>query len=262
MFHGLNNQFLYAAYKVTATFADDVGNVKTGTGTCFFVKNKHDNLCLVSNRHVFDISYKKNDNSLAKYSLREIEISGKSGCAGDNIPESDLSFSIEPNVKFSRDSNNDIACIRKIIPLEANNVRIDYFVPYSFLATEIDFQERLMVCDFLAFPGFPEWHDKQANRPILRTGTISSDPRFDYSYGDAVRGACVAYEAFSYNGSSGSPVFAVQKGPKPGAGIDFPSFRDLLLVGINAGHLKTTDKTHSGISYFYKSTAIAQAIDA
>lgn len=262
MFHGLNNQFLYVAYKVTATFADDIGNVRTGTGTCFFVKNKRDSLCLVSNRHVFDFSYKKDDSSLAKYSLKEIEISGKRGSTEDNIPEGDLSFSIVPNVKFSGDCNNDIACVTEIIPLKANDIRIDYFVPYSFLAIEADFQKRLMVCDFLAFPGFPEWYDKQANRPILRTGTISSDPRFDYSYGDAVRGACVAYEAFSHSGSSGSPVFAVQKGPKPGVGINFPSFRDLLLVGINAGHLKTTDKTHSGISYFYKSTAIAQAINA
>lgn len=262
MFHGLNNQFLYAAYKVTATFADDIGNVKVGTGTCFFVKNKNDELCLVSNRHVLDISFKNNDQSLAKYSLRRIEVSGKRGSSGDNFPESDLSFLIAPNVKFSEDENNDIACVTKIISLSANDVRIDYFLPYSFMAIEADFQDRLMVCDFLAFPGFPEWHDKQSNRPILRTGTISSDPRFDYSYGDAVRGACVAYEAFSYSGSSGSPVFAVQKGPKPGVGINFPGFRDLLLVGINAGHLKTAEKTHSGISYFYKSTAIAEIIDA
>lgn len=261
MFHGLTNQFLYAAYKVSATFADDIGNVMSGTGTCFFVKNKSGDLCLISNRHVFDISYKKDDDSLAKYSLREIEISGKRGSPGDNIPESDLSFSIVPNVKFSGDSNNDIACIKKIIPLRGNDIRIDYFIPYSFLATEADFQKRLMICDFLAFPGFPEWYDKHENRPILRTGTISSDPRFDYSYGDTVRGECVAYEAFSYSGSSGSPVFAVQKGPQPGAGIVFPGFRDLLLVGINAGHLKTTDKTHSGISYLYKSTAIAQVIN-
>lgn len=262
MFHGLTNQFLYTAYKIAATFADDIGNVKTGTGTCFFVKNRSDDLCLVTNRHVLDISYKKDDDSLAKFSLKEVKISGKRERAGDTLPECDLSFSIEPNVKFSGNVDNDIACITKIIPLNANDIRIDYFIPYSFLATELDFQQRLMVCDFLAFPGFPEWHDKKENRPILRTGTISSDPRFNYSYGDLVQGTCVAYEAFSYSGSSGSPVFAVQKGPKPGAGINFPGFRDLLLVGINAGHLKTSDKAHSGISYFYKSTVITQVIDA
>ena len=262
MFHGLNNQFLYSAYKITATFIDEIGNVKSGTGTCFFVKNKNDTLCLVTNRHVLYISYKKNDDLLLKYSLKNIEISGKRERAKNNFPENDLSFSIAPNAKFSVDSKNDIACVTKIVPLSGHDISIDYFIPYSFLATESVFQQRLEVCDFLAFPGFPEWHDKRENRPILRTGTISSDPRFDYSYGDSVRGACVAYEAFSYGGSSGSPVFAVQKGPKPGPGINFPGFRELLLVGINAGHLKTLDKLHSGISYFYKSPAILEIVDA
>lgn len=261
MYHGLSNQFLYSAYMITATFVDEIGNVKAGTGTCFFVKNKNDTLCLVTNRHVLDISYKNGDELLKKYSLKKINISGKRGRVGDNFPEADLLFSVAPNVKFSDNPHNDIACITKIIPL-SQDISINYFIPYSFFACEPDFQQKLEVCDFLAFPGFPEWHDKREKRPILRAGTISSDPRFNYSYGDTVEGDCVAYEAFSFSGSSGSPVFALQKGPKPGPGIDFPGFRDLLLIGINAGHLKTVDKLHSGISYFYKSTAILEVIDA
>lgn len=261
MFHGLTNQFLYSAYKVVSTFVDDIGNAKTFLGTCFFVKNKNDNLCLVSNRHVFDISYKKSDKSWVGYKLRKVIISGKRAGPDGQFPQSELSFSIAPILRFPIDSDNDIACITNISILDSSEVPIDYFIPYSFLATESDFNERLMVCDFLAFPGFPEWHDKQASRPILRAGTISSDPRFDYSYGETVRGACVAYEAFSYGGSSGSPVFAAQKGLKPGPGIQFSGFRELLLVGINAGHLNTAEMAHSGISYFYKSTAIAQLID-
>lgn len=260
MFHGLDNQFLYSAYKISATFVDSIGNVKKGVGTCFFVKNKFDSLCLVTNRHVLDISYKKSSQGYADYSLQEIVVSGKSGRTGDNYPESDISFSIVPDVEFHHDPENDIACITRLVPVVAG-VRIDYFVPYAFLASDSDFQNKLTVCDFLAFPGFPEWHDKAASRPILRTGTISSDPRFDYSYGDTVRGSCVAYEAFSYSGSSGSPVFAVQKGPKPGAGINFPGFRDLLLIGINAGHLKAPGNSHSGISYLYKATAVLDVID-
>lgn len=260
MFHGLDNQFLYSAYKISATFVDSIGNVKIGVGTCFFVKNKFDALCLITNRHVVDISYKNSGNDYADYTLRKIVVSGKSGRPGDNYPERDMSFSIVPEIKFHPDSENDVACITKIVPVEAG-VRIDYFIPHSFLASGSDFQNKLTVCDFLAFPGFPEWHDKAASRPILRTGTISSDPRFDYSYGSSVRGACVAYEAFSYSGSSGSPVFAVQKGPKPGAGINFPGFRDLLLIGINAGHLKALENSHSGISYLYKATAILDVID-
>jgi hypothetical protein len=264
MFHGLNNQFLYSAYKIDVIFVDDIGNIKTGTGTCFFVMNKNNKLCLITNRHVFDISYKRNGvKTLKKYSLKEVKISGKCSNSNDNFPDRDLSFFVAPIVSFPKNINDDIACIANIQILSANegSVLINYFIPYSFLATEFDFQDRLMVCDFLAFPGFPEWHDKKENRPILRTGTISSDPRFNYSYNDSVEGACVAFEAFSSSGSSGSPVFAVQKGPKPGPGIEFAGFRSLLLVGINAGHLKTSEMTHSGISYFYKSTVIAEMID-
>lgn len=260
MFHGLNNQFLYAAYKISATFADDVGNVKSGVGTCFFVMNRRGALCLVTNRHMLDITYKNNDKGLGGYSLRQIDVSGKIGRAGDNYPDGDMVISLAPNVQFHADTDNDVACITQLVTIGAG-ARIDYFIPYTLIATADAFQNKLTICDFLAFPGFPEWHDKAASRPILRTGTISSDPRFDYSYGDSVKGSCVAYEAFSYSGSSGSPVFAVQKGPKPGAGIDFPGFRDLLFVGINAGHLKTAHDSHSGISYLYKATAILDLID-
>lgn len=189
MFHGLNNSFLYSAYKITALFADDIGNLIQGTGTCFFVENKNKKLCLVTNRHVLDTTYKKPD-SLKKFSIRAITVSGRQ----DSSDEKETSFSIIPIVTYHKDSNNDIACIKNIAILGSKQIKIDPFIPYSFLAQQIDFQDKLSICDFLAFPGFPEWHDKLASRPILRTGTISSDPRFDYAYGDTVRGACLAFE--------------------------------------------------------------------
>ena len=114
----------------------------------------------------------------------------------------------------------------------------------------------------MAFPGYPPWYDRLSSRPILRTGTISSDPRFDYSHSGSYDGECIAYEAFSFGGSSGSPVFTLQKGPRPGEGISFPGFRDVMMIGINAGHLKGDHDTHSGISYLYKSSAILDIIDA
>lgn len=261
MFHGLSNEILYAAYKITATFADAIGNIKSGSGTCFFVKNIAGELCLITNRHVLDISYNNQVPEPHSYSLRKVVVSGKTGRRGDNFPVADLTFEVLPEVSFHKNVRNDIACISPCRCYAVVDAVIDYFLPHSILATASDFEQKLSVCDFVAFPGFPEWHDKSASRPILRAGTISSDPRFDYSYEPLVAGACVAYEAFSYNGSSGSPVFAVQKGPKPGEGVLFPGFRELMLIGINAGHLKTSDKSHSGISYLYKSSAILELID-
>ena len=136
-------------------------------------------------------------------------------------------------------------------------------------------------------------------------GTIASDPRLDYAYDIQeryVQGAArVAYEGFSSGGSSGSPVFAIQKGFRTGVGIDAPPdfFREVKLIGINAGHFGMTVSTdsesedtenvvgeekdqkrkqvicsaekkdantsgvvgHSGISYFYKSSVVLEMIN-
>lgn len=262
MYHGLTNSFLYSAYKISVVFRDDIGNSESRKGTCFFVINKDGIMCLVTNRHMLDLSYKNTDESYRIFHVSSITISGKLGYC-DIPPERDINFNVVPDSKFSVSYDNDVSCIQNPKIENGQLVPISYYIPYDFLANDEDFQKNLMVCDFVAFPGFPEWHDSQSNRPILRTGTIASDPRFDYSFGEEVKGACVAYEAFSYGGSSGSPVFAVQKGPEPGRGISFPGFRRLLMVGINAGHLRIgTGESHSGISYFYKSTAIAELINS
>lgn len=224
MYHGLTNQFLYSAYKVEVYFYDDLGNPQAGVGTGFFVKNKSGKLCLVTNRHVLDFAFRNPMPNADKYVLNRIVVSGKAASAPGNVPVSDISFELAPLVKFPVDSKNDVACITDLKVTKNPGVRIDYFIPNEMIATPNEFENDLNVSDFLAFPGFPEWHDKKANRPILRTGTISSDPRYDYSFQDAVGGACVAYEAFSFNGSSGSPIFALQKGPAPGPGISFPGF--------------------------------------
>ncbi|WP_134940933.1 MULTISPECIES: hypothetical protein [Ralstonia solanacearum species complex] len=113
------------------------------------------------------------------------------------------------------------------------------------------------------FAASAPWHDKKEKRPIFRSGTIASDPRYNYSFEDTVAGDCVAYEAFSYGGSSGGPVLALQKGLKPGAGISMTGYRPARLVWINTGHLKEMagSNRHSGMSYFYKSTALLELID-
>ena len=129
-------------------------------------------------------------------------------------------------------------------------------------ASQNDFDNNLAVCDMLAFIGYPEpFYDTERQAPILRSGIIASDPRFNYM--EKQFGNCLAYEAFSLGGSSGSPVFAIQKGFKTGKGISAPDgfYRPVLLVGINAGHY-SNEEGHSGISWFYKSSAIIEIIES
>lgn len=258
MFHGLNNELLYTAHKICVEFFDDIGNKKLLLGSCFFVKNKAGNTFLITNRHILDYGYKKNKDS-DLYMIKKIVITGKSESLKD------IEFEIiSPRVIYPSSPENDVACIK----MTGESQTIAYYVPYELLATKDKISECISICDFLAFPGFPEWHDKRSNRPILRTGTISSDPRFSYFHsnkqGDSiVDGECIAYEAFSYSGSSGSPVFATQKGLLATNGLSSNSFREALCIGVNAGHLPISEPRilHSGISYFYKSSEVINLID-
>lgn len=264
MFHGLNNNFLYSAYRIDALFESQAGGFCALMGTGFWVKDEDSPAVLITNRHVIDIAYKNPDKQ--SYRLKTLRVSGKVKDS-DALPSLNQEWVVDPTkIVTSANPHNDIACLvvsqAQAMPTLNAPSTVEFFIPRRFLATDEDFASGIVVCDFLAFPGFPKWHDELQRRPILRTGTIASDPRYNYS-GGSLKGQCMAYEAFSYDGSSGSPVFATQKGPKPGPGISFPGFRELKMVGINAGYLKmtATDATHSGISYMYKSSAILDLID-
>ena len=265
MYHGLKNEFLYSAYQLASIFKNDSGALIECTGTGFWVQIDESSSILVTNRHVVDLEYK--DSEYVGFRLWKLIVSGKAMDKASGLPDIPLSFEvIQSRMRFSQSPKNDIACLDMLRVSTHDGFAkptISYSIPRSFLATREDFKSKFSVCDFVAFPGFPEWHDKRQQRPILRTGTVSSDPRYDYSSSLDDEGEVVAYEAFSYGGSSGSPVFAVQKGPKPGMGIDFPGYRELKLIGINGGHLYIgeDDKGHSGISFMYKACAILDVID-
>lgn len=265
MYHGLNNSFLYSAYRISCIFEDDIGKKKTVTGTAFFIVNGCGKMCLVTNRHLVDLNYKAKSSKYIKFALKQIVIRGKAKDRESGLPLDDQVLQINHDaIRFSDVYENDIACViepQGTILTDSLNATIDYHIPHNIIATKEDIETKISICDFVSFPGFPDWYDKRGARPIIRTGTISSDPRFDYSSSEEYQGECIAYEAFSYGGSSGSPIFAVQKGPKPGSGISFPGFRELKMIGINAGHLPAAMGTHSGISYMYKSSAILNIVD-
>ena len=262
MFHGLDNRYLYVAYQLTCTFVDPTGNKITCTGTGFWVRANDNKMILVTNRHVLDLE--SADVKYAGFKLHQLRVSGKANDPSSGLPDVNCEcLIVGGDLKHSKIPENDIACLvnPSVITLDGSPaMNIEFWISHDLLATGTDFESKFSICDFVAFPGYPEWHDKLQQRPILRTGTIFSDPRYDYSQSQYM-GECVAYEAFSYGGSSGSPVFAVQKGPKPGAGLSFPGFRELKLIGINAGHLPASNGTHSGISYMYKSSAILDIIE-
>jgi len=239
--HGLNNSFLYSACRIISKFSNKVDTI-IFTGTGFFVE-KDANPYLITNRHMVDIQYMDYTNQYTGFKLIEFTIDNRRRDHVTKLPTDIVDIKI--------------ANINEFVFSE------EFSIPFSLIATEDKINNQLSVCDFVAFPGFPDWYDKRNNIPILRTGALASDPRFNYSNTTDFKGNCIAFEAFSFGGSSGSPVFAIQKGFKVGLGLQVPDnfYREILLIGINAGHFITTEGHHSGISYLYKSSEILKLIN-
>jgi hypothetical protein len=231
------------------------------------VYNSKHELCLLTNRHVVDINYQKKTPKYKDYKLADILIHMKVRDSSSGLPSDEHCVRIlnYRDFMYSSEIENDVACLRNIRVIEINGreAMVYYRIGFNMIADNSRLNEKLIICDFVAFPGFPEWYDRRNNHPILRTGTIASDPRFDYSYDDSYHGEVIAYEAFSYGGSSGSPVFAIQKGFQTDGSLSGGFYREIMLVGINAGHIpiKGVIETHSGISYFYKSSVILELIE-
>lgn len=242
--------FIYCSYKVTVTFADDLGNTPTCRGTGFFLA-AGDSTVFVTNRHVFDPTYKKK-NFHESMRLVENRILGKSH-QGQTY---ELIVDPSQSIFFPDNYEDDVACI---VNPQCQSTKENTVVFYHFgvetLADEYLFSEGLHPGDRIFYAGFPDPYDKLAQRPILRSGTIASDPRYPYSNTGADEGARIVYEGFSSGGASGSPIWAAARGF---AGA--PGAREGTILGVNAGHIDQKFGAHSGISFFYKSTVILDVL--
>lgn len=259
MIHGLNNTYLYAAKKVIAHWSDRTDTVEL-RGTGFFIEKDTD-ILFVTNRHVVEPGY---SNAAYKgFTVTDFNVESYESFDESGLPSVLKSATVVNwnEFKFHPNQFNDVACLKD--PKTIGGMTINVPIPYSMIATEEWLSKKLSVCDSIAYPGFPEWYDRQNNTPVFRMGTIASDPRMNYSY---VPGAPVAsriaYEGFSSGGASGSPVFAIQRGFSIGEGLSAPEdfYREVKLIGINAGHF-LDQEGHSGISYLYKSSTIHDLID-
>jgi hypothetical protein len=267
MFYGINNDVLHSACRLEVVFKDDLGKELKGSGTAFFVNLNNGDICLITNRHVVDKNYNQSTSKYKDFKLSRLIIKKKNKDPITGLPTIDIKLRVLDIEGFIFPSNeeNDIVCLKNfhVIHTVSSTVpRIDYAVPVDLIASKEKLTETLTISDFVVFPGFPEWFDKRNDLPVMRVGTVASDPRFDYSYSGSNEGDRLAYEAFSFDGSSGSPVFAVPKGIRTGRGIDGGGFRDGMLIGINAGHLQVSgSQSHSGISYLIKSNVILELLD-
>tara|TARA_R110002096_G_scaffold288403_5_gene482149 strand:- start:620 stop:1381 length:762 start_codon:yes stop_codon:yes gene_type:complete len=247
MFHPPQDEFFYLSYLVTATFSDDLGKKIEKLATAF-VLSVGDDPWIITNRHVIDLNYRQSSPKYRDFSLESISLTGRK--PDDSIYQIELLKN--SRVIFDEEYQNDVAMI---LPRSdsANAEKLHWHFGINHLANDDDFNN-IKPFDLVYYTGFPPQHDKLASRQIGRSGRIASDPRFNYSWDNIDRGDCVAYEGFSFGGSSGSPIFTPHKGLH---GIT--DARNAFLIGLNAGHIPTPEG-HSGISYFYKSTVIRRMI--
>ena len=242
------NNFLYSGYRIETIFSNGEKS-KSGTATGFVLEIGNGIPFIITNRHVIDLDYKKDIAKYKNFKLTELKLTSR------RQDDTEYSINISPDTEFFFHDNteNDVVIIRPLSLREEKNT-FHYHFTLDHLATEEVFKQ-IIPFDIICFAGFPNTHDKLMGRPILRTGTIASDPKFDYSWDIRSHGNCVAYEGFSTEGASGSPIFAPPRGM-----TTIPNSRHGYLIGINAGHIPE-NYGHSGISYFYKSTILSEIIE-
>ena len=160
------------------------------------------------------------------------------------------------------DPQIDIALLRVTAVINPDQINIepahvDIIADSRFLETELEWRAQV------SFSSFQPWRDTQTERPIVRVGILASDPAYPFVSTKVGRTRVHLLEAFSFAGSSGSPVFANAKGIELGQGLRGGEFRPAKIVGIMTGHLPNEDsatgapyKTHTGLSFCHRSDVL------
>lgn len=266
-----DNSVLYSASKVEVSCLSSINGTSTCSGTGFFVYIDGQHVFFITNRHMVDWAM-SSQNSAETFVFQEAVIYNKYFDQATGWPSRIGRYILPSSCSFIFPDNplNDIACCVMHTSYKAPDNGSDgiaFGINFDWLASEDFIRDQLRICDRIAYTGYPgDTQDRINSNPIIRSGTIASDPRVNYSPSNQPKGDLIAYEGFSFGGSSGSPVFALQRGFEVEGIIqatdDF--YRESKCIGINAGHGTTQvhgSREHAGISWFYKSSAIIDVIN-
>lgn len=266
---GITNAMLYASVRLEINlYYPNSQNAPSAQASGFlYHDDASQRILLITCRHCVDDTYPNPDSRGRR--IETVRMWAHQAPIGDMyaVPGEPYYSDLDPSCfLFPADRSLDLA----VYPLHGTSRSGGsggalYYIQTGLLASADDVALRLAVGDHLMFPGFPEWFDKNGLRPVMRTGTIVSDPRSDYRYGDGEPRPGdgieqIAYEAFSRSGDSGSPVFAVGKISYDENNLAEPVHRSLQMIGVNAGHFESGGQ-HSGVSRLQKSTALTALME-
>ena len=256
MYHPLPRSWLLATNKIEVEFRNDHDH-KSSHGSGFWVRNGND-LVFATNRHVIDIEYNDSKYQRHDYVLSSVEILtfGADGQPGRQRVVEAVVFTHEnPQI--------DIALLQVSAVINPDNVRVepanvDVIADTRFLEVELEWGAQV------SFSSFQPWRDTQTERPIVRVGVLASDPAYPFISTKIGRAHVHLLEAFSFAGSSGSPVFANAKGIELGQGLTGGGgFRPARIIGMMTGHLPNEEsatgaphRTHTGLSFCHRSDVL------
>ena len=250
MYHPLPREWLLATVKVQVGFSSGAEKqFRKGSG---FLVSVEDEILLVTNRHVIDLEYSDQNFRGKGYELSTIVMSTFEGS------ERYVTHIGEADVSWHSDSRVDIAFLKN---MKAIGVRGRLtFVPTEIIGDENYLEKDLGWGDQVSFSSFQAWTSTESEYPIVRTGIVSSDPVSGYVFeGTRVRDIFLL-EAFSFKGSSGSPVFANAKGIKVGPTFTGGGFRPAKLIGVMVGRMEIGGGLHPGLSYCHRSDLLLRMI--
>lgn len=261
MYHPISRQWLEATNRVGVKF-DNGAQTKTRFGSGFWVADQEGYCVFITNRHVVDLAYGDEKYLPEGYRLSRLTVTSHSAAPHKGVVV-DLENDIDIRVHASH--RVDIAIL---IPDAPDRKTPPISIPAYPLLADQSFFETLPWGAQVSFASFQEWRDSTTEKPILRTGIVSSDPLDDYSSNIVNRKSALLLEAFSFAGSSGSPLFANAFGFPVDDRLftGGPGFREARLIGIVCGHIPNREDAtvassmHVGLSYCHKSTILLQML--
>ena len=252
VYHPLPREWLLATNKIEVTFESSVGaKPVTKYGSGFWLGDRADTV-FVTNRHVLDIEFANKKYRGLGYALSSIQIltvRGDGQVTRANFTSAVVRTHVAPTV--------DIALLRSIHGMRSQPPSI---AGIGIVADANFTRDSLNWGTQVSFASFQPWRDTQTERPILRTGILASDPAHPFVHEQIDRTDIHLLEAFSFGGSSGSPVFANASGIQTSKHLTGGNFKPARIIGVMAGHLSNDysdagalSGAHTGLSYCHRS---------
>ncbi|HEY4283633.1 MAG TPA: hypothetical protein VGM62_11275 [Chthoniobacterales bacterium] len=272
-------ELFFGVSRVETRFVDDLGNIRTGAGSGFWIHLSSGRNGFVTNRHNVDPTIKFGPDTKLRLDSTSLLLRKRTAKGGQ--------FEYHPETKFFRlTDKSQIAALHNadcaiIIPdFEQPINGFEPLVPFeqSDLADRAYFQEKLLPaheCYFIGFAGRPGdalagtkgifWWDTKWNLPIARPAFIASIPFMPFRNEGISLEDAMLVSGMSFEGASGSPLISNQIGLKMSPPLHCESYSPQKIIGIIAGHWWADRDSidifkHSGLSHFTPSTAILHLI--